>query len=269
MCEAILAGLLKTGHPTDRVMVSEPFDKRREYLTAQYGCPVVEDNNQVVKQAEVVVLAVKPQVVGEVVRGVAESLRAAKPLVISIVAGVAIRDFARWINLPDQEGSGVPLVRLMPNTPALVGEGAAGMYAEAQVSKVQREQTEYVVKNIAREYFWVDAEAGVDDVCAVSGSGPAYFFLIIEAMEKKGQELGLSREAARRLAAQTCLGAAKMVLDGEDDAGTLRSKVTSPNGTTHAAIQSMIANNLPEIIGEGMQACRDRCKSLSEEFGKL
>ncbi|KAJ2697897.1 hypothetical protein H4218_003653 [Coemansia sp. IMI 209128] len=275
MCEAILSGLLKTGHPKSLVRVSEPWEQRQEYLRETYGISVFADNNEAVSEAgspraDVVVLAVKPQVVGQVVRGIASVLRDTHPLVVSIVAGVAIKDFARWISA-DGSPAGVPIVRLMPNTPALVGEGAAGMFADADVSAEQRAQTEYVVCNIAKEYFWVDSESGVDDVCSVSGSGPAYFFLVIEAMEQKGVELGLSRQVARRLAAQTALGAARMVLDAPvtEDVATLRQKVTSPNGTTHAAIQQMIKDGVPEGIASGMQACRDRCASLSDEFGKL
>ncbi|KAJ1833729.1 hypothetical protein IWW55_000468 [Coemansia sp. RSA 2706] len=274
MCEAILSGLLKTGHPTSHVRVSEPFDQRRDYLRKTYGIDVFESNVDAItgKQGaevsqgvnvDVVVLAVKPQVVGDVVRGVADALAAATPVVISIVAGVTVPDLARWTN------SAVPLVRLMPNTPALVGEGAAGMYADAAVTAEQRRQTEYVVSNIAKEYVWVDSESGIDAVTAVSGSGPAYFFLIIEAMQKAGQELGLSADAAKRLAAQTALGAAKMVLTSDDDVQTLRRKVTSPNGTTHAAVEKMIEKGVPEGVSSGMLACRARCQSLSEEFGKL
>ncbi|KAJ2856676.1 hypothetical protein J3B02_001469, partial [Coemansia erecta] len=133
----------------------------------------------------------------------------------------------------------------------------------------QKKQAEYVVCNIAKEYFWVDSEAGVDAVCAISGSGPAYFFLILEAMEKTGVEMGLARDVARRLAAQTALGAARMVLTSNDDVATLRQKVTSPNGTTHAAIQKMIAERVPEGVVSGVKACRERCMTLSEEFGKL
>ncbi|KAJ2136330.1 hypothetical protein IW136_003946 [Coemansia sp. RSA 678] len=276
MCEAILSGLLKTGHPTSHVRISEPFDQRREYLRTKYGVDVVESNGDAISgkqgmsvssgvSCDVVVLAVKPQVVGDVVRGVASELSAAKPLVISIVAGVAIKDLARWIGID----SNVPLVRLMPNTPALVGEGAAGMYADATVSAEQRKQTEYVVSNIAKVYTWVDSESGIDAVTAISGSGPAYFFLVIEAMEKAGVEMGLPADAAKRLAAQTALGAAKMVLTSDDDVPTLRKKVTSPNGTTHAAIEQMIASNVPEGITAGVQACQARCQSLSTEFGKL
>ncbi|KAJ1901939.1 hypothetical protein LPJ66_000395 [Kickxella alabastrina] len=284
MCEAILSGLLKTGHPLTHVRVSEPTPQRQEYLRSTYKIDVFGDNNQAITGAsgqvstapvDVVVLAVKPQVVGEVVRGIAQSLQQTQPLVISIVAGVAIKDFSRWIHHQEKQqgsatgGKRVPLVRMMPNTPALVGEGAAGMFADADVSQEQRMQTEYVVRNIAKEYFWVDTESGVDAVCAVSGSGPAYFFLVIEAMEKAGIAMGLDAEVAKRLAAQTALGAAKMVLTSEDDVATLRTKVTSPNGTTQAAIEKMIEVGVPQGIAQGVAACRERCSTLSEEFGKL
>ncbi|KAJ2403046.1 hypothetical protein GGI23_000265 [Coemansia sp. RSA 2559] len=280
MCEAILSGLLSTSHPVSRIRVSEPFDQRREYLTGKYGISVHADNKDAITAgtpADVVVLAVKPQVVGAVVRDVAPALLQLKPLVISIVAGVAIKDFARWLH-PNGSASEaassassdvVPFVRLMPNTPALVGEGAAGMYAEAEVSAKQRAQAEYVVKNIAKEYFWVDKESAIDAVTAISGSGPAYFFLVLEAMERTGVEMGLDRNVAGKLAAQTALGAARMMLTGDDDVATLRKKVTSPNGSTQAAIETMVAEKVPEGISKGVIACRDRCISLAEEFGKL
>ncbi|KAJ2106577.1 hypothetical protein IW146_007720 [Coemansia sp. RSA 922] len=276
MCEAMLSGLLKTGHPKSLIRVSEPWDQRQEYLRKTHDVAVYADNNDAVSggdgpRADVVILAVKPQVVGQVVRGIAAILRETRPLVVSIVAGVAIKDFSRWIRGDSQTEAGVPIVRLMPNTPALYGEGAAGMFADSDVSAAQRLQTEYVVCNIAKEYFWVDSESGVDDVCSVSGSGPAYFFLVIEAIEQKAVELGLPRQVARRLAAQTALGAAKMVLEApeDEDVASLRQKVTSPNGTTHAAIQQMIKDGVPEGIANGVKACRDRCVSLSDEFGQL
>ncbi|KAJ2556767.1 hypothetical protein EV175_001784 [Coemansia sp. RSA 1933] len=274
MCEAILSGLLSKSHPAALIRVSEPFDQRREYLRTKYGVEVVADNKDAIskgKAADVVVLAVKPQVVGVVVRDVAPALVEHKPLVISIVAGVALKDFARWIhpNGGGGEGESVPFVRLMPNTPALVGEGAAGMYAEALVSAEQRDQAEYVVKNIAKEYFWVPKESDIDAVTAISGSGPAYFFLVLEAMEKTGVEMGLDRTVAGKLAAQTALGAARMMLAGDDDVATLRKKVTSPNGSTQAAIEQMIAEKVPEGISSGVIACRDRCIALADEFGKL
>ncbi|KAJ1726420.1 hypothetical protein LPJ61_005198 [Coemansia biformis] len=276
MCEAILAGLIKTGHPVSHVRVSEPGAERREFLKSKYGVDTVEDNNAAITgeddgdivvsrgvTTDVVVLAVKPQVVAQVVRGVAASLCEVKPLVVSIVAGVAIKDLARWIGGP------VPLVRLMPNTPALVGEGAAGMYADATVTETQRAHTEYIVTNIAKEFAWVPKEEDIDTVTAISGSGPAYFFLVIEAIEKAGAALGLDADAAKRLAAQTALGAAKMVLTSEDDVATLRRKVTSPNGTTQAAIEKMIELLVPEGVDAGVRAAKARCVSLSDEFCML
>ncbi|KAJ2078792.1 hypothetical protein H4R24_004235 [Coemansia sp. RSA 988] len=275
MCEAILSELLKTGHPSSHIRVSGPSDQRRDYLRSKYGVDVFADNNaaitgesetQVSKgvNADVVVLSVTPWVVGDVVRELSAVLTEVRPLVISVVAGVVIHDLARWIG-----GGSVPLVRLMPNMPSLIGEGAAGMYADSSVSAEQKKQTEYVVCSFAKEYFWVDKEENIDAVTAISGSGPGYFFLIIEAMEKAGIELGLPADTAKRLAAQTALGAARMILTGEDDVATLRRKVTSPNGTTHAAIEKMIESKVPEGIEAGVKACNDRCSALSNEFGKL
>ncbi|KAJ1990431.1 hypothetical protein GGI25_003541 [Coemansia spiralis] len=273
MCEAILSGLLKTGHPTSHVRVSDVNADRREYLRSTYSIDTFDDNAEAVLgttasvsknvPVNVVVLAVKPQVVGAVVRGLSQSLNQAKPLVISIVAGVQIKDLQRWI------GGVVPLVRLMPNTPALVGEGAAGMFADHDVTPAQRTQTEYVVQNIAKVHAWVDTESDIDAVCAISGSGPAYFFLVLEAMEKAGVEMGLEKSVARRLAAQTALGAATMVLSSDEEVGELRRKVTSPNGTTHAAVESMIEAGVPKGVAQGVRACKARCASLSEEFGQL
>ncbi|KAJ1917514.1 hypothetical protein H4219_003147 [Mycoemilia scoparia] len=273
MAEAIFAGLLSRQHPTSKIVVTEPFEQRAQQLREKYSISVYTDNNKAIAEnndIEVVILAVKPQVVSKAVKGISADLRSLKPLVVSIVAGVRVVDLERWIHgdaKPD--AISVPVVRLMPNTPALVGEGAAGMYGSSIVSDKQRGQTEYIVQNIAKEYFWCDKESGIDAVTAISGSGPAYFFLVLEAMEKAGVELGLDAKAAKRLAAQTCLGAAKMVLNSDDE-GTadLRRKVTSPNGTTQAAIEAMQAAQVPEGIFKGCIACNNRSVQLADEFGK-
>ncbi|KAJ1677730.1 hypothetical protein EV182_005555 [Spiromyces aspiralis] len=272
MAEAIIAGLLARGHPASDIIVAEPFEERTKILREQYKISAYTNNNEALSNSgaiDVVLLAVKPQVTATALKGIASDLQRIRPLVLSIVAGVRVADLERWICGGSQQGApGIPVVRLMPNTPALVGEGAAGMYATSNVNSKQRGQSEYIVKNIAKEFFWCDTEDGIDVVTAISGSGPAYFFLILEAMEKAGIEMGLDRKMASRLAAQTCLGAAKMALTTEDDFATLRRKVTSPNGTTHAAIEAMKAAGVPEGIIKGCYACRDRSVELASEFGE-
>jgi len=178
MAEAIIGGLVSSGHPTSSISFSDLAEQRREYMKSKY--PQIKssaDNLSVIANAEVVILAVKPQVLYNVVSGIAEALQARKPLVISIVAGIAAADINRWIG-----GSESAIVRCMPNTPALVGEGAAGLYATEVVTIQQKNLTEQIVEAVAKEYSWVETESQIDAVTAISGSGPAYFFLIMEAM---------------------------------------------------------------------------------------
>ncbi|CAO3659756.1 unnamed protein product [Umbelopsis ramanniana] len=264
MAEAIIGGLVSSGHPSSSISFSDLAQERRDYMKSKY--PSIKssaDNLDVVADAEVVILAVKPQVLHNVVNGIAPALQTGKPLVISIVAGIAAADINRWIG-----GGESAIVRCMPNTPALVGEGAAGLYATPAVTEAQMGLAEKIVNAISKQTIWVDSESQIDTVTAISGSGPAYFFLIMEAMENAGVEAGLSKEDAKALTIQTCLGAAKIAQNSDEELATLRRKVTSPKGTTEAAINAMEDGKIRNVMASAVQAAQKRSQELAELFGK-
>ncbi|KAI8097739.1 pyrroline-5-carboxylate reductase [Halteromyces radiatus] len=266
MAEAILGGLHASGHVGSKLKYSEPFAERLSYMQTKY--PELNgsaDNFQAIEGADVVILAVKPQVLRQVLSSCATALlKNPNTLIISIAAGITTQDIYKWMNT-DQPAS---IVRCMPNTPSLLGEGAIGLYATESVSQQQRMASENIMRAVAKEVLWVDNEALIDSVTGISGSGPAYFFLIMEAMQNAGIAAGLTPEDAKALTLQTCLGATRMAQTSEDDLATLRRKVTSPKGTTEAAINSMEANNIRQIMKDAVFAAADRGRELSKELGQ-
>ncbi|KAI8837341.1 pyrroline-5-carboxylate reductase dimerization-domain-containing protein [Chytridium lagenaria] len=235
MAGSMIGGMIAKGFSASNIFVSEPVSELGSKLKDKYGVNVTNDNNAALhfttssssSHADVVVLAVKPQVLKVVSEGISESVQKLKPLVISIAAGIRVDDLARWLSASPSTHEPLPgavrpsIVRVMPNTPALVLEGASGLWAGSE-----------------REGFLVEKESLLDVVTGVSGSGPAYFFYLLEAMENAGVAQGLPRDVARGLAAQTCLGAGKMAVSQLEDPSILRKNVTSPNGTTAAAIKT-------------------------------
>ncbi|GAA5796106.1 pyrroline-5-carboxylate reductase [Helicostylum pulchrum] len=266
MAEAILGGLYAQGHAHTSLRFSEPLDARLQYMTNKYpGVMATNNNDQCVDGADIVILAVKPQVLRTVVSDLSTTLhKNPKILIISIAAGIESEAILRWLNADYQ----APLVRIMPNTPALIGEGAVGLFANRVVTQDQKELTERLLRSVSKQLAWVETEALIDAITGVSGSGPAYFFLMMEAMENAGIAVGLTREDAKALTLQTCLGAARMAQESEDDLATLRRKVTSPHGTTEAAIKSMEAANIRQVIHDAVVAATDRSKELAEELGR-
>ncbi|KAI9010321.1 pyrroline-5-carboxylate reductase [Phycomyces nitens] len=266
MAEAILGGLFASGHPGDRLRYSEPFEERRKYMQGKYPEITSEtDNNKAIDGADVIIFAVKPQVMRAVVDNLSSALRKnSSSLIISIAAGITTADIVRWMNMSEP----MSLVRCMPNTPALLGEGAVGLYANDRVNSSQRTTAESILSAVSKQVSWVDSEPLIDSVTGLSGSGPAYFFLVMEAMQNAGIAMGLSSEDAKALTVQTCLGAARMAQESEDDLATLRRKVTSPNGTTEAAVKVLEANNLRGIIKDCVFAAEHRSRELAAEMGK-
>lgn len=214
-----------------------------------------------VTHADVLVLAVKPQVLGEAARALAPDVQARRPLVVSIAAGVRIGDIERWL------GGDLPVVRCMPNTPALVGSGATALVANARVTPAQKAVAESILRAVGLT-VWLDDESALDAVTALSGSGPAYCFLVMEAMEDAGVQLGLPRETARLLALQTAFGAAKLALESQDDAATLRARVTSRGGTTEQALRVLESGGLRELMARALTAARDRSRELADQLGR-
>ncbi|WP_415893174.1 pyrroline-5-carboxylate reductase [Neptuniibacter sp. PT8_73] len=260
MARAIIGGLINNGYPAEKIWASEPEADRLVDLKAQ-GLKTTTDNNEAVQAADVVVLAVKPQILKTVTESIASSVQSSQPLIVSVAAGIMTTSIDKWL------GGNSAIVRCMPNTPALVKTGASGLYANAKVSAEQRQQSETIL-DATGITLWVDEELQLDAVTAVSGSGPAYYFLVMESMIAAGEKLGLSKETATQLTLQTALGAAKMAKESEFDPAELRRRVTSPNGTTEQAIKRFIDGQLPELFDDAMKACNDRSVELAEELGK-
>ena len=261
MAQALISGLVSCGVKPSLITVADPSSEAREQLAAK-GLNTVDptaDAKAAVIDADIVVLAVKPQVMKAVVSSFSDILD--KQLVISVAAGLSTE------LLSDMLGGYDNIVRAMPNTPAMIQMGATGLYGTDNISAEQK-QLATAVMEASGLVMWVDNEEHMHAVTAVSGSAPAYMFYFIEAMVDGAVALGLDKEQASALAMQTMLGAAKMAMNSEDAPAELRRKVTSPNGTTQAAVESMQANDIGGQIGEAMQACYDRSQALSEEMSK-
>lgn len=261
MAQALISGLIGCGIQPNLITVADPNLSVREQLAAK-GLNTVDptaDANAAVIDADIVVLAVKPQVMKAVIGAFADAL--STQLVISVAAGLSTELLSNMLNGYRN------IVRAMPNTPAMIQMGATGLYGTDNISAEQK-QLATAVMEASGLVMWVEDEAHMHAVTAVSGSAPAYMFYFIESMVDKGIALGLDIEQASALALQTMIGAAKMAMDSEDAPAELRRKVTSPNGTTQAAIESMQANDIGRQIGEAMQACYDRSQALSEEMSK-
>jgi len=235
--------------------------KRRQAVTERMGIFCYADNNEAIQLADIVVFAVKPQQMQAVCKQVQATLQAKQPLVISVAAGIRTTDINRWL------GGQATIVRAMPNTPSLIQSGATGLFANKQVSSEQKIQAENILR-AAGITIWVNEETLIDSVTALSGSGPAYYFLFMEAMQQAGEQLGLDAEAAKLLTLQTAFGATKMALESQEDLVTLRQNVTSPNGTTEKALQSFEAANLREIVTQAMQAAKQRAEELANTLGE-
>lgn len=261
MARSLIGGMINNGWPVDRIHVSDKADDQLTTLSTCFpGIRTYRENAEAVAQADIVVLAIKPQILATVAKELAPAIDASRHLMISIAAGLRSSDIDRWL------GGNKAVVRCMPNTPALVQSGATGLYANELVSDEQRNQAESVLRSVGST-LWVDDESQIDAVTAVSGSGPAYLFLVMEAMEEAGVQLGLDREAARLLSIETAFGAAKLALESDDDPATLRQKVTSPGGTTEQAIKLMEDKQLRLIFAEAMKAAADRAAELAEQLG--
>ncbi|HEY9033183.1 MAG TPA: pyrroline-5-carboxylate reductase [Pseudomonadales bacterium] len=261
MASSLVGGLLANDYPAQQINVVEPDPQKRQQLQQQFGIATSDDSPGAVASADVVVLAVKPQILQTVCRQLAAPVQQRQPLVISIAAGIRSTDIDRWL------GGDCALVRCMPNTPALVQTGATGLFANARVDATQKQLATDVLE-AAGITLWVEREDLLDAVTAVSGSGPAYFFLLMECMQTAGEQLGLDADSARQLSLQTALGAARMATAGHDDPATLRNKVTSKGGTTEAAINCFQQNGLEQLVLRALTAARDRAIELADELGK-
>ncbi len=261
MAASLIAGLLGRGHPARCLRAADPVPDQRLALTQAHGIAVFADNDQATKDADVVVLAVKPQVLRTVCQGLAAAWAGQPtPLIISIAAGIRSTDIQRWL------GGQATVVRAMPNTPALLGAGATALYASSQVTIAQRQQAENILQ-AAGVTVWLLQEDEMDLVTALSGSGPAYFFLVMESLAAAATELGLAADTAALLTRQTALGAARMAIETGEDLPTLRRRVTSPGGTTECGVAALEQGQLRALLKQTLVAAQTRSKELAEQLG--
>jgi pyrroline-5-carboxylate reductase len=261
MATSLIGGLIADGRDPASVYVTDVDTAKLETLADAFRVQTSTDNEEAVKLASCVVFAVKPQAMAPVVKSVAVPARAHRPLFVSIAAGVREPDILRWL------GFDAAIVRSMPNTPALVGSGATALYANAFVSDEQRSLAESVLRAVGLT-LWVEDEDLLDAVTALSGSGPAYCFLLMECMERAGIALGLSKDHARMLTIQTAFGAAKMALESSESPATLRTRVTSPGGTTERALDTLMAGGMENLLHKALHAAHHRSVELGIEFGR-
>jgi pyrroline-5-carboxylate reductase len=261
MARSLAGGLLHNGWESHQLLMSDPLPGQRQGAEQALGVSVQADNKAVAKAADILILAVKPQALAEVASELAPAIAARKPLVISLAAGVRMADLERWL------GADVPIVRVMPNTPALIGSGASGLFANTRVTESQRDQAESIVRAVGVT-VWVGDEHLMDVITALSGSGPAYFFLVMEALEGAAINAGLDPAQARLLTLETAYGAAKMALEGADEPHLLRQRVTSPGGTTEAAVKALEDGGLRRLFDDAVRAAVRRAGELGDLFGK-
>lgn len=259
MASAIIGGLIHNGLAASHIRAADPYQPSLDKLAESYGIHTSQDNNQIISGADIVVLAVKPQQMHAVCANIQASLQQHQPLIISIAAGITCGMLEQWI------ASNAAIVRCMPNTPALVQTGATGLFANARVSDEQKQQADQLLQAIGI-VNWVASETQLDAVTALSGSGPAYFFLVMEAMQAAGEALGLDAETAKSLTLQTALGAAKMATESDVDAAELRRRVTSPGGTTAAALAVFENAGLRQLFQQALTAADERSKTLATEM---
>lgn len=259
MARAICSGLLETGFAPDDLVVIDPSDAAQKQIRA-IGLSKVQSSVTGVLDSDLVLLAVKPQIAPSVLGSLAGKLGGSST-VLSIVAGVSSQTLATMLELPDTRR----IIRCMPNTPAMVGEGMTGLFAPSLVTAPARELAESIMASVGKT-VWVQSESDLDVITAISGSGPAYFFLFMESLTASAIELGMSASTARQLAVQTGLGAAKLAGASEEDLAVLRQNVTSPGGTTEQAVLSLEANGLRAIVKGAVGAAKQRSVELSEEI---
>lgn len=257
MATSLIAGLIGDGYNAANLIVSDPDPEKLDALSARYGVQTTNDNAAAQRTADVMLLCVKPQMAKPICTGLALTADIVSPLVISVMAGIREHSIRAWL------GGSRPLVRSMPNTAAMIQAGAIVLHATPDVSADQRNQAETILRagGLTR---WVEREELLDAVTAVSGSGPAYFFLLMEELERIGAELGLDPESARLLTIQTALGAARMAMESNENPKELRERVTSPGGTTECAIQVLQQGGFANLVEKAVRAARDRSEELSE-----
>lgn len=260
MASSIIGGLVRSGHPAERITAADPYPPSLEALSGIAPVKICASNAEAVANADVVILAVKPQVMAQASDSIAQATQSTGAVTISIAAGVTIA------SMQSRLGDEAAIVRCMPNTPALLGCGASALYANPKTSEQQRFFAQSILSAVGI-VSWVPSEQALDAITALSGSGPAYFFLFMEAMVEAGVDLGLDRNTASAMTAQTALGAARMAVENGLELTELRRRVTSPGGTTQRAIESFQRQGLDSVVAKAMQAAADRAAEMALEMG--
>ena len=259
MANSLIRGLLARGMDSTSIRAADIDNDKLQQLTAD--CKITAASNQQIADcADVIVLAVKPQVIEGVCTGLHLPEAEQGPLIVSVAAGITLGHLQSWL------GKQHAMVRCMPNTPALIGKGVSGLFGNANITERQRQLATQLMDSVGIS-VWVDSESDIDAVTAVSGSGPAYFFLFMEALQDAARELGLSKEIAKTLVYQTATGAAELAIRSEDDICELRQKVTSPGGTTEQALNQFEEDGLRETVKRALASARARSIELAKEFG--
>jgi pyrroline-5-carboxylate reductase len=264
MAASLIGGLRAQGVDAHCIRASDHGAEQRAKISAEHAIETFASNAEAIQGCDVIVLAVKPQVMKAVCLELADHI-GADQLIVSIAAGISCASLESWLGARPEAAPAV--VRCMPNTPALLRQGVSGLYANSRVSAQQQQQAEQLLGAVGLT-LWLDEEHLIDAVTAVSGSGPAYFFLLIEAMTAAGEKLGLPRNVAAQLSAHTALGAARMATGSDVDASELRRRVTSPAGTTEAAIKTFQAGGFEALVEQALNAAARRSAELAEQLGQ-
>lgn len=257
MAHSLIGGLINNGYAPELLLASDPDAEKLASLRSRYGIHVSESNHDVIANADIVILAVKPQTFSIVSKEISADLQRLNPLILSIVTGVRIHHIEARLGKP------LAIVRCMPNTPALLQAGATALFANSQASDLQQNLAESIMRSVGIT-VWLKNEKDMDTVTALSGSGPAYFFFIMEALEKAAISHGLPQETVHLLTMQTALGASRMVLESSESLSSLRERVTSPGGTTEQAIKVFETHHLSEILGKALTAAKERAVELAK-----
>jgi len=258
MANSLIRGMIANGAEKTSVWATDLDSEKLYTLNSECGIRT-GSTAEIAQHADIIVLAVKPQVMKIVCAELKTLLGGSSPLIISIAAGITVSHLSQWI------GANTAVIRCMPNTPALVGKGASGLYANEHVSETQKDLAEKVISSVGL-CVWVEQESAIDAVTALSGSGPAYFFLFMESMQKTAQEMGLSEDIARILTKQTALGAAELAMASDESTERLRLNVTSPGGTTEQAIKQFQLGGLPKLVDTALKSAQTRSIELAAQF---
>ena len=257
MARALISGMLTGDFKPKNILVSDPILEVRNSLIKKFpGTLIKEDNEEVANQADCLLLAVKPQILPEVCKSIRDTVQIKKPLIISIAAGVMSDDINSWL------GGKLSVIRIMPNQPALLGLGVSGMFANENTSSQEQAIANYIISTTGPVITFPN-EADINAVTAISGSGPAYFYTLIDILIKKGREMGLDSQSAQTLAIETAIGAAAIAKESQEDIETLISQVRSPGGTTAAALDYLDNRNFKNIFSSALDAAHDRAKELA------